>query len=281
MLWAYLDESGDLGKKGSRYLVMTMLLTEDIDLLDSLIKSLRKKLAGTARGRAYLELTGGEIKFRNFPDEELLKGALATINNSNSYVFSVFIDKRRVEKNISVDKKGVILKYLILYAASKFLVKNTGNLFGKRPETKAELEGMVDMMPPSAWNKIIDGTIGYIRSKNIAKITADLSYFKKLKEAYFCLEKEVKKEMTNKGLETSFLFNIKMIKKEELGKHDSAECLIMKVSQTNSRSNDKLQALDLLCGAVYRKVDGDGKYFSLIKDKVKLLEDVTKDVMKK
>lgn len=278
MLWAYLDESGDLGKKGSRYLVMTMLLTEDIDLLDSLIKSLRKKLLQTARGRAYLELTGGEIKFRNFPDEKLLMDTLATINNSNSHIFSVFIDKRRIGKNIGVDKKDVIFRRLIQYAASKFLVKNAGRIFDKMPASKAELD---NMMPPSVWSKIMDGTIDYIRAKNIAKITADLSYFKKLKEAYFCIEKEAKKEMTNKGLKTGFAFGIKMIKKEEIAEHGSADCLIMKISQTNSRGNSKLQALDLLCGAVYKKVDGNGKYFDLIKGKVRLLEDVTKDVMEK
>jgi len=102
-----------------------------------------------------------------------------------------------------------------------------------------------------------------------------------LKEAYFCLEKEVKKEMAKTGLKTSFGLKIKNIKKEDIEKHNASDCLIVKVSQTNSRGNNKLQALDLICGTVYRKIEGGSKNFALIKDKVKILEDVTMDVMKK
>ncbi|MFH1752475.1 MAG: DUF3800 domain-containing protein [archaeon] len=282
-MWAYLDESGDLGAKGSKHLVMAMLITEDIDLLDSLIKSIILKLSGSRKGKAYLKLTGGEIKFRNFPDKNLLMTSLSTISNSNSFIFSVFIDKSKINGVISQGKKELIFRSLVGFAVNKYIVKNIDSLFHSFEKKPANNDGLKSLFSSAkVQNKIIDGAIDYIKTKNITKITADLSYFKQFKEsAYYCLEKIDEKEISKDGLRTTIDVNIKRIKNEEIKNFKDKKCLIIKVSQSNSRGNRKLQALDLICGALYSKVEhNERNYFNLIENKLKLLVDITKEVKK-
>jgi len=253
-MWAFLDESGDLGKKGSRFLVLTMLVTEDIELLDNLIKSIKKSLEKHKSGRMYLHNKNGEIKYAGFPDKELLRRSLETITASNTKIFSAYVDKSKINRNIKMEEKELIFKYLLRYVCEK-------NYPSKEDGSDKEKT-----------SKGIDSSFCFIKENRLTKITADMSFLKKApkKEKIYCLNKVFEKEAGE-------VFDVAF---EEITDENKHKCdLVVKVELKNSGTNTKLQVIDLVCGAIYDFWEnGQVENYRILKDKIRMLEDITKEI---
>jgi hypothetical protein len=253
-MWAFLDESGDLGKKGSKYLILTMLITEDIDYLDNLIKSMKKSLEKHKPGRMYLFKKDGEIKYSNFPDKELLRRSLEAIAASNTKIFAVYIDKGKISKNIEMEQKELIFKYLLKYICEKNFLKYEKNSIKEKT------------------SKGIDDSFKFIRENLLTRIVADMSFLKKTpkKEKIYCLNKTFDKEQGE-------VFDVEF---EEVNEENTKTChVVVKVELKNSGTNTKLQATDIVCGAIYdflenKKVEN----YLILKEKIRMFEDITKEI---
>ncbi|MEK6858512.1 MAG: DUF3800 domain-containing protein [Nanoarchaeota archaeon] len=68
----YIDESGDCGKNGSNYLVLTYICLDEKKKISKIMKKTKEALMRTKKGRIWLNRHGGEIKFNSFPDQHLL-----------------------------------------------------------------------------------------------------------------------------------------------------------------------------------------------------------------
>lgn len=93
--YVYIDESGDLGKNGSRYLVLSALIIENSQELDRIIKNMRRN------------------KFK----KELKKASEIKANKSSVNIISYMLEKLNTIKGIKVlyvilEKKKLISEYL-------------------------------------------------------------------------------------------------------------------------------------------------------------------------
>ncbi len=89
----YIDESGDCGMKGSKYLVLSALLIKEPKDLDKIIKNMRRnKFKKTLN-----KIT--EIKANN-SSKEVIKFMLNCLNKiENSKIFFVVLEKNKVSSN--------------------------------------------------------------------------------------------------------------------------------------------------------------------------------------
>ena len=107
----YLDESGDDGKKGSKWFVMTYMSTNEGKKISKILEKTRKQLKRTKKGERWLNRLGGEIKFYGFPDENLRIKLLEDLSKLDIEVRFIAISKDG--KNIPEQEKSQILFDLI------------------------------------------------------------------------------------------------------------------------------------------------------------------------
>lgn len=99
----YLDESGDNGKNGSKFLVLTYVCTNENKKIAKIIKDTCKQLKRTKKGKKWLQKTGGELKFYGFPDKGLLVKTLAKLSNLDLTI--KFISIKKNGKDIKPEEK--------------------------------------------------------------------------------------------------------------------------------------------------------------------------------
>lgn len=107
MEFAYLDESGDDGAKGSKHLVCTLLITSRKKDIITLIRRTKRRLLRRNVTARWLNRMGGEIKLRNFPDKSLLNKVLKDLSMINMKVYAIAFEKGG--KKIDKVNKPVIL----------------------------------------------------------------------------------------------------------------------------------------------------------------------------
>ena len=110
MEFAYLDESGDSGKNGSKHLVLTLLCTSKKKKLIKIIRETKKELLSKNKCSRWLNRNAGEIKFYSFPDKQILKRALKKLSKIKAHVYFMAIQKN----NLPIPKhaKSTILGHL-------------------------------------------------------------------------------------------------------------------------------------------------------------------------
>ncbi len=87
--YAFIDESGDLGKRGSRYFTIAALVVDDPLKLERIIKKLRqRKLKKKIR-----ELP--EIKANN-SDEVVRKYVLKRVKKTDCEIYAIVVEKDRI-----------------------------------------------------------------------------------------------------------------------------------------------------------------------------------------
>ncbi|MFH1520200.1 MAG: DUF3800 domain-containing protein [Candidatus Micrarchaeota archaeon] len=88
--YIYIDESGDLGGRGSKHLILAAIVVEDYKALDRIIKNMR-------RNKFKKELKGAhEIKANNSSDS-VIKHILEKINElKNARVFYMVLEKKKL-----------------------------------------------------------------------------------------------------------------------------------------------------------------------------------------
>lgn len=107
----YLDESGDDGKKGSKWFVMTYLCTNEGKRISKALKKIKQQLRRTKKGERWLNRLGGEIKFAGFPEERLRIKLLEEISKLDMEIRFIAISKDG--KNIPESEKSQILFNLL------------------------------------------------------------------------------------------------------------------------------------------------------------------------
>lgn len=111
MEFAFLDESGDRGGMGSKYLVSTLIVTRKKKELVEIIVSMKKRLLESKKGRKWLNRNGGEIKFHNFPDPILLENSIKRFSELDMEIFSVVIHKNGSDIDPSIKETIFDLYY--------------------------------------------------------------------------------------------------------------------------------------------------------------------------
>ena len=89
----YLDESGDDGKLGSKWFVMTYISTDDGKKIAKILRRTKEQLRRTKKGEKWLNRLGGEIKFSSFPDKHLRMKLLENLSRLDLEVRFVAISK--------------------------------------------------------------------------------------------------------------------------------------------------------------------------------------------
>lgn len=102
MRYVYIDETGDLGKKGSRYFVITAVWVDKPERFDRLIKNIR-------RYKFRKELKNAqEIKAR-LSSKKLIEHILKKFSGiENAYAKSIILDKKNIHKD---DKKEFLYAF--------------------------------------------------------------------------------------------------------------------------------------------------------------------------
>ncbi len=103
----YLDESGDDGRKGSKWFIMAYICTKDGKKIAKILKKTKEQLRRTKKGERWLNKLGGEIKFAGFPDEGL---RLKLLESLSKICFDIrFIAIQKEGQNIPESEKEQIL----------------------------------------------------------------------------------------------------------------------------------------------------------------------------
>src|SRR3989344_8038045 len=103
----YLDESGDSGGPGSKYLVLTYICSDEGKKLSKILKKTKEQLKRIKKGARWLNRLGGEIKFTGFPDERIRLKLLEDLSNIELDIR--FIAIKKDGKYISESEKEKIL----------------------------------------------------------------------------------------------------------------------------------------------------------------------------
>ena len=236
MEFAYLDESGDLGAKGSRFLILTLVCTSKKKELDQVIVNLKKKLLNFKKGKKWLGRTGGEIKFYGFPEKKLLLKALSELSKIDMNIYYFYFEKN--QKRIFEEEKAVILGHLFWH-----MLKISEK---KYPE------------------KII-ADLNFFNKKKI-----NWFHLTKYKLNSIIIKDKKGKHKGIDGSEYSF----KEIPKEEykILKKDPNN-IVIKIEHQNSRLFHELQAVDLICGTIFQLFEHQKPeyYLELSKNKITII----------
>ncbi|MEA3229541.1 MAG: DUF3800 domain-containing protein, partial [archaeon] len=123
MEFAFLDESGDLGKN-SKYLVLTLVCTRKIKEITKIVRKTKQKLLEKNKCAKWLNQHGGEIKFYGFPDKNILKKLLNDLSETKMHVYF-----------LCIKKGGVInqnIKYTILGELFQHSIENSDKIFPEK-----------------------------------------------------------------------------------------------------------------------------------------------------
>lgn len=103
----YVDESGNISKNGTKYLVLTAICLEDNKKVTKIIKGIKKKLSKIRSGANWLRKNKGELKFAKFPNLKLKKELIEKISKLDIDISCLVIEKN--ESKIFYEEKRNIL----------------------------------------------------------------------------------------------------------------------------------------------------------------------------
>ena len=107
MRFAFLDEAGDTGGSGSRFLVVVLLVTPRPKEIEKQIWKVKQRLYQDKKCAKWLDRQGGEVCFYGFPDKGLLKWALSELSKKEFDIYVSIYDKGG--KTINALEKANIL----------------------------------------------------------------------------------------------------------------------------------------------------------------------------
>lgn len=104
--YMYIDESGDLGLKGSNYLVLSALLVDGPGQLDRIIKNMRRNKFKKELKKAY------EIK-ANKSSDEVREYMLKQLNKvQNAKIFYIVLEKKKIFSEYLQNDKHKLYNYV-------------------------------------------------------------------------------------------------------------------------------------------------------------------------
>ena len=107
----YLDESGDNGKNGTKFLVLTYICTDEGKKISKIIKKCKKEIAKTNAGVNWLKKNKGEVKFAKFPNKNLRKKLINDLSKLDIEISCIIIDKSE-SKIFYEEKKHIIFSVI-------------------------------------------------------------------------------------------------------------------------------------------------------------------------
>ncbi len=232
MEFAFLDESGDRGGKGSKYFILCLMLTNEVKKITKIIRKTKTLLLRKHRCAKWLNQNGGEIKFHKFPDKHILENALKDLSKLDIHVNSLILRKDGLD--IKNEFKCTILTALFehilknknekprkILADTDFINKEKFNYFALREYKKEPFE-------------IANKEIGTIEKR--VRLTLEFA--------------SINKEIYNKSL-------------------GEEKVIAIKVEHINSKLCEPLQALDLIAGSIFTKFENNNTEFTDIFENAK------------
>jgi len=102
----YIDESGDLGTKGSRYLVLSALIVDDYSKLDRIIKNMRRNKFKKQLKKVH------EIR-ANKSSKEIINYMLKKLNEvENAKIFYIVLEKKKIISEYLKNNKHRLYNYV-------------------------------------------------------------------------------------------------------------------------------------------------------------------------
>ncbi|MFH1256448.1 MAG: DUF3800 domain-containing protein [Candidatus Diapherotrites archaeon] len=116
----YIDESGDLGSNGSKYLVLAALLADSYLPFNRIIKNMRRNKFRKELKKA------NEIK-ANKSSKEVIKYIISKLNEVKSAkVFYVVLEKKKILSQYLKNDKNKLYNYVAGKLAKNLLLEGTG-----------------------------------------------------------------------------------------------------------------------------------------------------------
>ncbi len=235
MEFAYLDESGDLGEKGSKHLVLCLMITRKKQEIIRIIREAKKRLLEKNKTARWLNRHGGEIKFYGFPNKVLLRRVLKNLSELEVHIYYIDIEKHgKIEQRLKQSILNLLFSHVIEVSNKEI------------PE------------------KIIADLDFFDKSKELFFIL----------QKYSSYPAKVKGEngQEREGVKKEIMFGAITKETYEKLKQDGKEHIAAKVVHQSSKLNEELQALDLICGSIFDLVEhnNDGYYEILRRGKIKL-----------
>lgn len=113
MEFAFIDESGDCGAKGTKSLALGLMVTSDKKRIVKLVVKTKQRLLMSKSSRKWLNKNGGELKYYGFPDKHILEYFLKELAKFKIRLYVMIIDKNN--KDIDETEKGYILTDLFFH----------------------------------------------------------------------------------------------------------------------------------------------------------------------
>lgn len=228
MEFAYLDESGDLGPKGSKNLVLTLICTRKKKDICKIIRETKKRLLDHNKSARWLNRLG-EIKFYTFPDKNLLKRTLKKLANIEINVYFMVFEKNGI-------KVGNEIKPTILAQLFRHILKH----HKKKPLEKVIAD--LSFFNKDKLNRFV------LRNYSVKPVKL----------------KDVKGEKLD-FQEGEITFS-KLDDEEYEKLKDDPFSKIVEIEHRNSRLSEELQALDLISGCIFAFFENNNsKYIDILK----------------
>lgn len=117
--YMYLDESGDLGGKGSKYIVLTAILIDDYAKLDRIIKNMRRNKFKKDL-RVFAELKANKLK------KEIIVFVLKKLRKvSGLQIFHIILEKEKVKSKYLLENKNKLYNFVAGKLAKNILLEQT------------------------------------------------------------------------------------------------------------------------------------------------------------
>ena len=104
--YVFIDESGDLGMKGSKYLVLAALIVNDFRFLDRIIKNMR-------RNKFRKELHNAQEIKANSSSEHVIKHMLFKLNeDQKAKIFYIVLEKKKIISEYLKNNKNKLYNFV-------------------------------------------------------------------------------------------------------------------------------------------------------------------------
>lgn len=134
MIFGFLDESGDAGGKGTKYIVLAAMLTKDKKKIVKIIRNIKRRLLQKNKTARWLNRNNGEIKYHNFPDKNLLKTALRKLVEVDMQIYFMAFDKKGItfDKSLKSSILTQVLEYIFEHQTTPYKIIADIDFFNRK-----------------------------------------------------------------------------------------------------------------------------------------------------
>lgn len=127
--YLFIDESGDLGIRGSKYLILAGLFVEDRKSIDKILKNAR-------RNKFKKELSKTREIKASSSSTNLVEYLLKNVNKTNSKIFCSVLDKNSLKNPILINDKHLLYNHVAGNLAEQIVLKDDTNVIIDKSKSK-------------------------------------------------------------------------------------------------------------------------------------------------